>query len=273
MRVLKTTGEIVDISISPELQKASRLYPNFINPDGRLSSKYENKTLDNYKIDGTNERLYNICKNWDYKESITLTGNCGTGKTHLAIALLNSFPIIELDDQETAEREKDLRFGLFQLGGKLNSLFEDTEKLKMRIEEIETLLKNELYKYRRPSVGFFPTVNIMLKLNQSAFEGNKLDALEEYTNESSRYNYDCVCFDDLGAEKLTDAKRENLYYIIDTRYRNELTTIITSNLTIEELSDHEPRLASRLAEMGKILHFTGQDYRKEILKKNLLGIK
>ena len=67
--------------------------------------------------------------------------------------------------------------------------------------------------------------------------------------------------DDLGAEKLSDTNRQNLYLIIDRRYREEKSLIITSNFTIDELNDYEPRIASRITEMGKIFFINGNDHR------------
>ena len=107
---------------------------------------------------------------------------------------------------------------------------------------------------------FVPIVEMFVEINTAATtDEGKQAVLRKYSTNST---YDCICFDDLGAEKLTDAKRENLYYIIDSRYREMLPTIITSNFTINEINEVEPRIASRLAEMGIILQFNGKDFRK-----------
>ena len=125
-------------------------------------------------------------------------------------------------------------------------------------KQIKEMLDNELWKYRSANCLFIPFVDLFIELNEMALKDGKLEQLKKYGGN----NFDCICFDDLGAEKLTEAKRENLYYIIDARYRNMMPIIITSNFTIQEISEFEPRIASRFAEMGKILQFKGKDFRK-----------
>src|SRR5207244_381801 len=74
-----------------------------------------------------------------------------------------------------------------------------------------------------------------------------------------------VVLDDIGAERPSEWQRERLLTIIGDRYDNELSTIITSNLTIAELT--EPlggRLQSRIAGMTVPLLFKGADRRKQI---------
>lgn len=70
--------------------------------------------------------------------------------------------------------------------------------------------------------------------------------------------------DDLGAEKTTDFVREITYFILNEREINLLTTIITSNFSLDELNDTiDPRISSRIAGMCEILKFTGKDRRIE----------
>ncbi len=51
-----------------------------------------------------------------------------------------------------------------------------------------------------------------------------------------------VVFDDLGAENQTEWASEQLYRILDSRYEEELPTIITSNMPFESI---DPRIRSR----------------------------
>ena len=71
-----------------------------------------------------------------------------------------------------------------------------------------------------------------------------------------------LVLDDLGVEKTTDWALQTLYIILNNRYSNFMQTIITSNLTIEEIgSKLGDRIASRIAGMCKILKLTGRDRR------------
>lgn len=61
-----------------------------------------------------------------------------------------------------------------------------------------------------------------------------------------------LVMDDLGIEKVTDWSTSTLYLIIAKRLDNMKTTIITSNLTFQQLEEWEPRIASRLYMYAKI---------------------
>ena len=70
--------------------------------------------------------------------------------------------------------------------------------------------------------------------------------------------------DDLGKEKTSDWVNEILYSIINYRYENLLPMIITSNLTISQLSKKTGEATvSRLLEINKIIRFGSKDYRTE----------
>lgn len=67
--------------------------------------------------------------------------------------------------------------------------------------------------------------------------------------------------DDLGAERPSEWVISTLYKIVDARYREELATIFTTNLSLDEIAGRlHPRIASRLSG-GKIIKLTGPDYR------------
>ena len=82
---------------------------------------------------------------------------------------------------------------------------------------------------------------------------------------------DLLVLDELGSIKPTQFVQDILYYVINTRYNEALTTIFTTNYL-----DHQPeakqerledrigvRLRSRLAEMADRIDFTGAtDYRR-----------
>lgn len=69
-----------------------------------------------------------------------------------------------------------------------------------------------------------------------------------------------VCFDDIGAERATDWTADTLYVVISTREAEGLPIIATTNLSLEQLNDWNPRLASRLARYPR-LTMSGKDRR------------
>jgi DNA replication protein DnaC len=76
---------------------------------------------------------------------------------------------------------------------------------------------------------------------------------------------DLLHVDDLGAEHRTEWVLEQLYTIVNARYEDERSTIVTSNLDrdrlIEQLGE---RIVSRLEAMCEIVPFHGPDHRQQI---------
>ena len=76
---------------------------------------------------------------------------------------------------------------------------------------------------------------------------------------------DLLIIDDLGSEnKLKNVTSEYLYLVLDTRTRNGLKTIITTNLTPDQVQDtYEDRVFSRMfnKQVGVLLNMPGEDLR------------
>ena len=73
-----------------------------------------------------------------------------------------------------------------------------------------------------------------------------------------------VIFDDVGAEKSSEWVRERLYTIINYRVLNGLSSIYTSNLSMDELVlNVGQRVVSRLKEDTLIVELVGKDRRGE----------
>lgn len=71
-----------------------------------------------------------------------------------------------------------------------------------------------------------------------------------------------LIIDDIGAEKPSDWVRERLLSIINTRVSNGLSTIYTSNLSLNELeAKMGNRVVSRIKGSTKEIHLTGADRR------------
>jgi len=159
---------------------------------------YSGCTLDNYN---GNEKLVNELKK--EKENIVLRGNTGSGKTHLAIAILT----------------------------------------------MQTLMDSR----------FVTVPDLLLKI-RSSFNGGP-ETEDEIIREFS--SIPVLILDDLGAEKTSEFAITTLYIILDRRIRDCRKTIITTNLSQEEIeSTFGARIASRLSCMENI-KINMPDYRKK----------
>lgn len=72
-----------------------------------------------------------------------------------------------------------------------------------------------------------------------------------------------VILDDIGAEKPSEFVEEQLYAIIDLRYRMQRSTLFTSNCTLKQLEGQiGNRSVSRIMEMCEGVRVGGEDWRK-----------
>lgn len=79
---------------------------------------------------------------------------------------------------------------------------------------------------------------------------------------------DLLIIDDLGTEKNTEFVDQFIYELIDHRYEYELPTIITSNFSLDEISEkYHERIASRIVAMCKVVRLAEVDFRLEVTDK------
>jgi len=88
-----------------------------------------------------------------------------------------------------------------------------------------------------------------LKATYNSTEFNEQDILNEYSS------VQFLVLDDLGAERSTDWVMSMLYLLINRRYEDMLTTVITSNYTLDELTDKlgDARIPSRISRMCEVI--------------------
>jgi DNA replication protein DnaC len=87
--------------------------------------------------------------------------------------------------------------------------------------------------------------------------GGVVDFLDQLTA------VDLLHIDDLGAEHRTEWVLEQLYSIVNARYQDERSTLITSNLSRDELAEQlGERIVSRLEGCCELLPFYGTDARR-----------
>jgi len=110
-------------------------------------------------------------------------------------------------------------------------------------------------------IPIFITVPELLLKIRGCFSHNGQSESEELILEKY-WNTPLLILDDLGAEKTTEWVLQSLYIIINKRLSEERQTIITSNLSLDELREKiGDRIASRVAGMCKIVKLTGKDRR------------
>ena len=79
--------------------------------------------------------------------------------------------------------------------------------------------------------------------------------------------YDLLIIDDLGVERSTEYVMEQMFYVIDSRYRSRKPMIITTNLRLEEIKNPpdlaHARIYDRILERCAPILFAGKNFREE----------
>jgi DNA replication protein DnaC len=132
----------------------------------------------------------------------------------------------------------------------------------------------------RGARGIFCDYGALLKDIQQSF--NPRTSVTEFQLLDPILTTEVLVLDDLGAQKPTDWVWDNVALILNTRYNNKLTTIVTTNypdlppgggdLTDPQRAAREltlgdrigERMRSRLAEMCIPVEMTGKDFRQTV---------
>lgn len=119
------------------------------------------------------------------------------------------------------------------------------------------------------SVVYDTAGSIFAQFEARKFQRDSQDG-QEARDETRRYlGCDLLILDDLGSELTTQFTQSVLYELINTRLVAGRHTVISSNLTLEEVARrYSPQISSRLEGEYHVLHFFGDDIR--LLKKRQL---
>jgi DNA replication protein DnaC len=113
---------------------------------------------------------------------------------------------------------------------------------------------------RKGYTGLYWNVPELFLELRRLMSGNSDVAEADLFDEARRV--DLLVLDDLGAERSSEYVLDRLYVLINGRYQNDTSTIITSNCTLDELRNQiGPRIVSRICEMCVPVEFPKEDYR------------
>ena len=90
-------------------------------------------------------------------------------------------------------------------------------------------------------------------------------------------NYPLLILDDLGIERSSKFALEQVFHVIDSRYRSKLPLIVTTNLTLSEMKDTsniaKHRIYDRVLERCVPIKINGANLREENAKANIKTVK
>lgn len=160
------------------------------------------------------------------RDGLVLCGNPGTGKTHLAVAMLAD-----------------------KVGAWLDAW--PAESVESEVDGYTVVRRRPELDVRLVSVpAFLDALRARIRFADSP------DPLPELIRA------DLVVLDDLGREKVTDWASERLYVLVNERYNALRPTVVTSNYAPAVLSERGyDAVVSRLSEGGPAVVITSSDFR------------
>jgi DNA replication protein DnaC len=112
------------------------------------------------------------------------------------------------------------------------------------------------------SVAIYSLPRLLAEIRDTYEEGSR----HSYTDLLDRLaEVDLLHVDDVGTEKTSPWVLEQLYAIVNSRYEEQRSIVLTTNLDREALAEQiNPRTVSRLEEMCEELPLFGADHRKYV---------
>lgn len=125
-------------------------------------------------------------------------------------------------------------------------------------------IANQLIKNNIPVLmtSFTKIINEIFSIDDKSF----------YFKQFNRYKL--LIIDDLGTERQSDYAMEQVFNVVDERYKTGQPMIITTNLSVEELKKPKniaySRIYDRILEKCTPVSFSGKNYREEIRNEQML---
>lgn len=112
------------------------------------------------------------------------------------------------------------------------------------------------------SVIYFSANRLFESLSNYSFDTKMKEAL--YNFNKDLYNCDLVIIDDLGTEFFNGFVSSQFFGLINERHLRQKSTIISTNLTLEDFRDrYSDRIFSRITSNYTLLKLSGQDIRMQ----------
>ncbi len=166
---------------------------------------------------------HDVSKALDSHKSYFIKGGVGVGKSHMAVALMRAYITGLVPVYDERKKEYYLHEDEY-----IEPIFIEVPELLLRIRDTYNDKSNETEK----------------------------DIVEFFTRAPF------LVLDDLGSEKASEFSTLMLYLIINRRCTSGKTTIITSNLNLEEIRDRlSDRISSRIKGMCQEINLAGNDKR------------
>lgn len=128
-------------------------------------------------------------------------------------------------------------------------------------------IANALIDREKPVPVLMTGLSRIINTVSGMFEGK-----QEYIDEI--VHYPLLILDDIGTERGTEYALEQVYSVIDARYRTGLPLIVTTNTPIEKIKAPETlaqqRIYSRLLQMCQPVKVDGTDRRRDAVKRTFM---
>ena len=117
---------------------------------------------------------------------------------------------------------------------------------------------------------YFSATGLFDLLSKNSFDYKNREELREIY--ADLYQCDLLIIDDLGTELTNQFVTSQLFALLNERYMGKKATIISTNLSLEELRNrYSDRIFSRITSHYEICKLSGQDIR--MYKKRLMNRK
>ena len=122
-----------------------------------------------------------------------------------------------------------------------------------------SILREQIQSGHWLSVWFVSATDLLLEIKKT-FEPESAWSESEVIDKYTEIEF--LVIDDLGAEYVSEWVIATFYQILDRRFREAIPTLITTNLSIQEIEQRfGARIASRLSGY-RLIGIQGSDYRK-----------
>ena len=177
---------------------------------------------------------------------------------------LPSFKDVKFDIFKTPEEAQKL----YELAENYIEKFNETKKLNFIVSGKTGVGKTYLTECMLNKAienNIFSVYTTAFNLNQTFLNYHLAKLADKNAILSPYLTSDLLIIDDLGSEnKMNNVTIEYLYLVLDTRQRNNLKTIITTNLNPEQIQNtYEDRVFSRIfnKQISVVVNMTGDDLR------------